>query len=69
MDRAALDALYNNRAAVPTHQEDFARWAQATAKARAELSARLNLPYGDHARERLDLFFVPWRLLAGIEQG
>lgn len=59
MDRAALDKLYNNRAAVPTHGEDLARWAAATAAARKSLPAHLDLRYGPHPRETLDLFTVP----------
>lgn len=59
MDRAALDRLYNNRAAVPTHQDDMARWAAASRRARQSIPARLNLRYGTHPRETLDLFTVP----------
>lgn len=58
MDRAALDRLYNNRAAVPTHQEDFARWAAATAAARGSLPAQRDLRYGPGERETLDFFPV-----------
>lgn len=59
MDRAALDKLYNNRAAVPTHPEDIARWASESARARAELPYKADLAYGPHARERLDVFTLP----------
>lgn len=59
MDRAALDRLYNNRAAVPTHLEDFARWSEATAAARRAHMAQYGLRYGSGARETLDLFTVP----------
>lgn len=59
MDRAALDVLYNNRAAVPTHQQDFYRWAVATARARAALKPCLDLAYGPHPRQTLDLYAVP----------
>lgn len=55
-DRAALDRLYNNRAAVPTHQQDLDRWAALSARARAALACRVDLAYGTHPRERLDFF-------------
>ena len=55
-DQEALDAQYNNRAAVP----DFARWTERwpadSAAARSRLAARLDLAYGEHAAERLDVF-------------
>lgn len=56
MDRATLDKLYNNRAAVPTHPQDIARWATESARARAELPHHADLAYGPHPREILDLF-------------
>lgn len=58
MDRAALDRLYNNRAAVPTHQEDLARWAEATAAARRAMPSQYDLRYGAGEREMLDFFPV-----------
>jgi len=55
-DQEALDAHYNNRAAVP----DFARWTErwpvASAEVRRHLSGRIDVPYGDGAAERLDIF-------------
>ncbi|WP_300299169.1 alpha/beta hydrolase [Ferrovibrio sp.] len=59
MDRATLDRLYNNRAAVPTHQQDMDRWAAESAAARQALVCRLDLAYGAHPRETLDLFTLP----------
>jgi arylformamidase len=59
MDREALDRLYNNRAAVPTHQQDMDRWAAESAVTRQAISCRLDLAYGAHPRETLDLFTVP----------
>lgn len=58
-DRAALDRLYNNRAAVPTHQQDLDRWAVNSARARETLSWRADIPYGPHPREILDLYTLP----------
>lgn len=59
MDRAALDKLYNNRAAVPTHQQDLDRWAADSERVRRLLSPRRDLAYGPHPRETLDLFVAP----------
>lgn len=56
MDRATLDKLYNNREAVPTHPQDIARWANGSARTRAELPHHADLVYGPHPRELLDLF-------------
>jgi len=59
VDRDTLDRLYNNRAAVPTHQQDIDRWAAASLRARTALICRLDLSYGAHPRETFDLFTVP----------
>jgi arylformamidase len=56
MDRAALDAAYNNSAAVADSQEWVARWRARSAEIRAETTARLDIPYGTRAREKLDYF-------------
>jgi acetyl esterase/lipase len=58
MDRTALDAAYNNTAAVgqarrDRHLDDWARRSDALRRARG---GRLDLPYGDGARQRLDVF-------------
>jgi arylformamidase len=55
-DQAALDAAYNNRAHVPGHGADFARWQRDSATARAELEHRADLAYGQWPRQRLDYF-------------
>lgn len=56
MDPAALDKLYNNRAAVPDHPAHIARWQKASEEARAKLSPRLDLTYGAHPLETLNFF-------------
>src|SRR5262245_49826486 len=56
MDRAALDAAYNNSAAVADSPEWVARWRARSAEIRAETTARLDVPYGTRAREKLDYF-------------
>src|SRR6266850_2233727 len=58
MDRAQLDAAYNNSAAVPERDAIVADWAARSAKARCEYAGRLDLAYGDTPRERLDLFLA-----------
>jgi acetyl esterase/lipase len=56
MDRAQLDAAYNNRAAVPEYEEISARRRERSAQARAARAGRYDLRYGDSPRERLDFF-------------
>jgi arylformamidase len=61
-DRAALDAQYNNRARVPDFAQYLARWKRDSAAARARLvgqGAKLDVPYGPSAAERLDIFPAP----------
>lgn len=55
-DQAGLDAQYNMRAAVSDFPDYVERWAADSAAARERLSCRLDLAYGTHIRERLDLF-------------
>jgi len=58
MDRAQLDAAYNNSGAVPERDAIVADWAARSAKVRREYAGRLDLAYGDTPRERLDLFLA-----------
>src|SRR6266851_6707525 len=58
MDRTQLDAAYNNTAAVPERGAIVADWAARSATVRREHAGHLDLPYGDSARERLDLFLA-----------
>ncbi len=55
-DPAWVEAQYNNRALVPDHAAILARWASASALARAESRCRLDVAYGDGAGETLDIF-------------
>jgi arylformamidase len=55
-ERAALDANYNLRAAVPEHLEYFARYEGSSEAFRARARARLDLAYGDSPRQIVDLF-------------
>ncbi len=58
-DRAALDAQYNLRAAVPEHTHFFARWARDSATARERLTCHPDLRYGRSEAERLSFFPPP----------
>jgi arylformamidase len=58
MDRAQLDAAYNNSAAVPERDAIVADWAARSARVRREYPGRLDLAYGETPRERLDLFLA-----------
>lgn len=47
---------YNARAMIPDHAAIFTRWAQQAAANRRLRACLLDLPYGESAAERLDLF-------------
>lgn len=55
-DQAALDAQYNNRAAVPDFANIVAGWQKDSEAARAELKGHLDVPYGDGSRAKMDIF-------------
>lgn len=52
---------YNARLAVPHYQRIFDGWARASAAVRERARARLDIAYGPHAAERLDLFLPEGR--------
>jgi arylformamidase len=54
MKRAALDAAYNNGAAVADSAQWLARWGEASAMMRQKAGARLDIAYGKRPRARLD---------------
>ena len=54
MDRPALDAAYNNSAAVADSADWVARWRARSAEVRASSAARLDIAYGPRPRARLD---------------
>src|SRR5580704_568273 len=56
MDRAALDAAYNNSAAVADSPQWLARWRARSAVVRAEPGARLDVAYAARPRAKLDYF-------------
>ncbi len=51
-----LEHQYNARAAVPGHAEIFDRWREESRLFRRHSECLLDLAYGEHPRERLDLF-------------
>jgi arylformamidase len=56
MNRAALDAAYDNTGAVVDSQAYRARWWESSAEIRAEPEARLDLRYDVRPRTTLDYF-------------
>lgn len=56
MDRVALDAAYNNVNAVSDSAEIKRGWAERSAATRKDPRARLNIPYGERERMKLDYF-------------
>jgi arylformamidase len=54
MDRATLDAAYNNSAAVADSAEWIAKWQSRSAALRALPGVQLDVAYGGRQRERLD---------------
>jgi arylformamidase len=54
MDRATLDAAYNNSAAVADSAQWLADWRRRSMAAQAMPGARLDIPYGPRERARLD---------------
>jgi len=55
-DAAYWESQYNNRAAVPDHPQYFARWAEKSAAARKSLRCYLDVRYGAHVMEKMDIF-------------
>jgi arylformamidase len=55
-DVAYWEAQYNNRAAFPDFQKYFDRWAAASAETRRTVRCYLDVPYGPHAMEKMDIF-------------
>ena len=56
MDRATLDLQYNARATVPDIAPMLSDYASLSAQARATLPCALNVAYGPHPDETLDIF-------------
>lgn len=56
MDRAALDASYNNAAAVPGSAQIVERWRAESTAMRGQPGVRLDISYGKRPRMTLDYF-------------
>jgi acetyl esterase/lipase len=56
MDRQALDAAYNNSAAVADSDRYLADWLRRSEALRSHMPDHLDLVYGDTPRARLDFF-------------
>jgi acetyl esterase/lipase len=56
MDRAALDAAYNNGAAVPNSAQIAADWQRRSDALRAAHSPTMDMRYGEAERNRIDYF-------------
>ena len=55
-DKAFLARQYNNRELVPDHPQYFARWGEASVRARSTMTCHLDLRYGEMPGETIDLF-------------
>jgi arylformamidase len=55
-DQAALDRQYNNRLLVPEFPAHLRRWDDWSREAESTLNHAHDIPYGDGARERLDVY-------------
>jgi len=55
-DPAFLSREYNNRELFPDHPRHFARWQEASARARSTMTCTLDRAYGSSAGETLDIF-------------
>jgi acetyl esterase/lipase len=56
MSQAALDAAYNNMAAVADSAQRLADWSDRSARLRARQPEELDIPYGPRPRNRFDIF-------------
>lgn len=55
-DTAYWESQYNNRLAVPEHPQIFARWGRESEWARRQYDCDLDVAYGNHPMEKLDVF-------------
>ena len=55
-DNAFLSREYNNRELVPDHAQYFARWTEASLRARSTMTCYLDRRYGDMPGETIDIF-------------
>ncbi|MGH8687887.1 MAG: alpha/beta hydrolase [Burkholderiales bacterium] len=55
-DAAFFEREYNNRELFPDHPRHLARWAETSARVRAQMSCHLDRAYGASPGETLDIF-------------
>jgi len=55
-DAAYYESAYNPRLAVPEFADHFARWRKLAAEARGRLDGYLDVAYGPHPMQKLDIF-------------
>lgn len=55
-DQTALDRQYNNRLQVPEYGTHLKRWEDMSRETEKKLKAVHDIAYGDHERERLDIY-------------
>ena len=55
-DKGFLSREYNNRDLVPDHPQYFARWGEASVRARSTMTCYLDRAYGEQPGERVDIF-------------
>jgi arylformamidase len=55
-DAQHYETRYNPRLAVPDYASHFEAWGKRSQEARAQMDGYLDLPYGAHPMEKLDLF-------------
>jgi arylformamidase len=55
-DTAGFEQRYNPRLAVPEFAQFFERWGERSAQARAQMDGYLDVAYGPHPMEKLDIF-------------
>jgi arylformamidase len=54
-----LEGEYNQRLLVPEHPEIFARWERESERLRTHTRCVLNVPYGPHPRQTIDILHAP----------
>jgi arylformamidase len=55
-DQDGLDAQYNNRKRFPDYVDRFAAWGEWSKGTREKLNCRLDVAFGEHPMESLDIF-------------
>lgn len=55
-DRKELDAQYNNRERFPDYAAYFRKWADDSERTRESLAGTLDVSYGEHPKQTLDIF-------------